>query len=305
MDIDSIRIHFDEGQMVLMNFCLAFIMFGIALDMKMDDFKRILQFPRKILIGLSSQWILLPLMTLGLIAIWQPFVSISLGLVLVASCPGGNISNFAVHMSKGNTALSISLTSIVTILAVITTPFIFSNVSALVPGAESYLQKITLDPWRLAGLVFRLIIIPLILGMVINAYFPKWTQPFKKPIKILSILIFAGFIFFALYGNMDNIRDHLMLVFWIVIVHNILAMAMGYYYAKTWGLPQADRKAICLETGIQNSGLGLIIIFNFFPEIGGMILTAAWWGIWDLISSFAIAFYWGKFFITAKPVLKN
>ena len=292
--VDSIRIHFDDDKLALMNFCLAFIMFGVALDIKLRDFRQIFSTPRPILVGLSSQLLLLPLLTIALILIWDPYVSIALGLVMVAACPGGNVSNFAVHLSRGNTALSVSMTSLVTLGAVIITPANFSIWSSMVEGSAEILKDIRVDFFRMAGIVVKLILIPLIIGMVIGYRFPKITAKIRRPVKYLSMAIFAGFILFAILANWDNIKNYLYIVFFIVIVHNLLALAAGFYYAKLWRLPFPDAKAISMETGIQNSGLGLIIIFNFFADLGGMALVAAWWGIWDMISSLGLALYWSR-----------
>ena len=301
-DIDAIRINFSSDTLVLMNFCLAFIMFGVALDMKLADFRKVVEYPKAILVGLSSQLILLPLLTLALILAWQPHPSMALGLVMVAACPGGNISNFAVHLSRGNTALSVSMTSIVTIGAIVTTPLYFLILSNIFPGTRELMQHISVNAGDMFMIIIQLILIPLVLGMVINHRFPKFTARVRRVIRIASILIFAAFILFALLANYSNILEYLHLVFLLVIVHNILAMLAGYWYARLFGLNRADAKAICMETGIQNSGLGLVLIFNFFSTLGGMMLVAAFWGVWDLISSFLLSLYWNK---KDKPVASN
>jgi bile acid:Na+ symporter, BASS family len=292
--IDNIRINFEGDKLVLMNLCLAFVMFGIALDMGIADFRRVLKNIKPVAVGLTSQLILLPLVTLLLILTWQPYVSIGIGLVLVAACPGGNISNFAVHLSRGNTALSVTLTSVVTLGAVVLTPFNFTFWSQWIPGAEPLLRDIHLDFFKLAGIVTRLILIPLILGMIAAHFLPSFVGKFRRPIRFLSMAIFLAFIAFAILANLDTIREHLHLVLVIVIVHNIIAFVTGYGFARLWRLPEADARAISMETGIQNSGLGLILIFNFFSGIGGMALVAAWWGIWDIFASLALALYWSK-----------
>lgn len=292
--IDQIQINFEGDKMLLMNICLAFVMFGIALDMSLKDFRRVFEFPRAVAVGLSSQLILLPLLTFVLVLIWQPHISIALGLILIAACPGGNISNFAVHLARGNTALSVSLTSIVTLGAVILTPTNFHLWAGWYPEADSLLKNINLDFWRLASIVVKLILIPLFLGMGFAAWQPDITLRIQKPIRLLSLVIFAAFIVFALMANIENISQYLHLVLWIVIIHNLLALAAGYWYARAWGLEEKDRRAISMETGIQNGGLGLILIFNFFGGLGGMALAAAWWGIWDIFSSLALAWWWKR-----------
>ncbi len=292
--IDTIRINFDDSALKIMNLSLAFMMFGVALDMSLKDFKRIVEFPKAVMIGLSSQLILLPIATLIFLYFWDPWVSISLGLVLVSVCPGGNVSNFAVHLAKGNAALSVTMTSVVTLSAIVITPTMFAFWAGFVPEADEILKKIHLDPVRIILIIVQLIFIPLVLGMAASHYFPKIIAKIKKPIKTLSIIIFAAFIIGSLLGNYENIINHLHYVFLIVIVHNIMAFIIGYFWASAWKLEERDRRAISIETGIQNAGLGLILIFNFFDGIGGMTLVAAWWGIWDLISSFSLSLFWSR-----------
>lgn len=291
-DIDQLKINFDESQLFLLNICLAFIMFGISLDLTKEDFLRLIRNPKAAFVGLSSQLILLPILTFGITRIWPMPPSMAMGLIMVASCPGGNISNFAVHLSRGNTALSISMTSFVTMAAVLITPISFGLWASLVPGAESLLTGIDLNPLTMFKTIAQLILIPLFAGMAVRHYFPKTAAVLRKPINTLSLIIFTVIILIALYENGQQMKEYLHLVFWLVLIHNGLALAMGYSWAQLWGLSLPDRKAISMETGIQNSGLGLVLIFNFFEGLGGMMLVAAWWGVWDMISSLLLAVYW-------------
>jgi BASS family bile acid:Na+ symporter len=304
--INDIRINFDDNMVVIMNICLAFVMFGVALNLKLDDFKHLFSKPRKILIGLSSQLILLPILTLVLIYFWNAQYSIALGMVLVASCPGGNISNYATHLSRGNTALSITLTTIVTLSAAVITPFTFYFWAQWIPQSASHPLQIEIDLLGMFFIVLQLIFIPLILGMSITYYFPSKVRKIRKPISILSLIIFIGFIVGALLGNWSLVFEYVQLVFFLVIVHNGIALLAGYYYSKSWNITKPDAKAISLETGIQNAGLGLVLVFNFFPELGGMLLVVAWWGIWDLVSALALALYWrGKPQVLAQSNLSS
>ncbi len=294
MELDAIRINFSEDQLLLMNICLAFLMFGVALDMTTDDFKRIIKYPRSAIVGLTSQLILLPILTIILIHLMGPAPSIALGMMLVAVCPGGNISNFATHYGGGNAALSITLTSIITLSSFFITPFSFHGWASFLPQVQPLLAEIQVDLWSMVKIIFQLIMVPLFIGMALNRYQPQFTLKIRKWVKRLSILIFAGFIVGALLGNIEEIKNYLHIVLLLVFFHNTLALLQGYYFAKLNKLPEADARAISLETGVQNGGLALILIFNFFPELGGMILVAAWWGVYDLISSFILATFWAS-----------
>ena len=293
-EIDTFSINFSEEQMQMMNYCLAFLMFGVALEMKVSDFKRVALFPKSVIAGLASQWIILPVLTVYLIHIWNPVPSIALGLLLVAACPGGNISNYATHLSKGNAALSVTLTSFVTVSSIVATPIAFAGFALFVPQVSSLLEEIALSPWTMLGVLVKLVLVPMIAGMLVNHYFPRFTEKVKKPISRISLLIFLGFIVFAIYGDFDNLIKYVKYVILLVIVHNLIALAAGYFWAKWNKLPEADARAISMETGIQNSGLGMVLIFNFFPSLPGMMLVTAVWAIWDMISSFALAVYWSK-----------
>ncbi len=292
--IDLVRINFNPSQLTLLNICLAFLMFGVALDIKISDFRYILRNPKTALIGLSAQLLLLPILTIILARAFNPPASIALGMILIAVCPGGNVSNFAVHLAKANAALSVMLTSISTLAAVILTPIAFTFWSKFIPDSVELRASIYVDPIDMVITIIQLIFIPLIFGMFINYKFENLANKIKKSVRMVSILIFFGFVLFALIGNYQNIIDHVGKVFWIVLVHNTAGFALGFWWAKLFGVQQRDARAISIETGIQNSGLGLILIFNFFHGIGGMAMITAWWGIWHLISGFCLAMWWSR-----------
>jgi BASS family bile acid:Na+ symporter len=292
MDIDLIKVNFSPDQLVFLNVCLAFIMFGVALDIRLSDFRRLLQKPRAPLVGMLSEYILLPLITLLLIALFDPAPSLAMGMLLVAVCPGGNVSNFMVHLSKGNAALSVMLTSVSTLAAVILTPITFAFWSSMVPQVAELRSSIFVDPFSMVETIITLILVPVALGMSVRARFPSIAEAIYRPVKWLSIAIFLGFVVFAVRGNWDNILQFLHLVFFIVLAHNGLSLLGGYSLGKLFRLKETDARAVSIETGIQNSGLGLILVFNFFGGIGGMAMILAWWGVWHLISGMGLAWFW-------------
>lgn len=270
-------------------------MFGVALDLTLDDFKRIAQYPRKSLTGLFSQLIILPALTFGVVWLMRPAYPLALGMILVAACPGGNVSNFICHMAKGNAALSVTLTAITTVLAIVLTPLNYGLYSGLLPYNEAQQVNITLSPVDMFETIFLIILIPLVLGMMANKLFPKVVDKGRKGVKILSIIILVGFIAIAFAKNAGIFVEYFNRVMWLVLIHNGLALVSGYFLARyLMRLQEADSRTVSLETGIQNSGLGLVLIFNFFDGSGGMALIAAWWGIWHIISGFALAWYWSR-----------
>ncbi len=290
-NIDALRINFSPDQLVLLNFCLGFLMFGVALDIKVRDFKQLFQDPKPPIVGLISQLLLLPILTLGLTFVLEVQPSIALGMILIAACPGGNVSNFAVHLAKGNTALSVLMTSVSTLMAIFTTPLLFGLLTQFVPNTADLGQSISVDPIEMIQTILKLVVLPLSIGMSINHFYPKLTAKIQSPTKILSMLIFFGIVFFGIKGNWENILNYIDDIFFIVLIHNSLAFLLGFSWAKLMKMSLANTKAISIETGIQNSGLALIIALNFFSDLGGMALVAAWWGIWHLLSGFLVAMW--------------
>jgi BASS family bile acid:Na+ symporter len=291
--IDQIRINFDPDKLFVLNLCLAFLMFGVALDMQLHNFRKLGSRPRALLVGLSSQLLLLPLLTLVLIYLFKPVPSLALGMILVAACPGGNVSNYAVHLARANIELSVVLTSISSMSSLLVTPLYFFVLSGFLPTGETAGDiKINVHPGDMLLTLVQLIFIPVALGLLIQNRFPVLAARLKKPVQNLSMVVFLALILAALASNYQQIKDYLHLVFILVIVHNLAALSGGYAWSRLLRLPVADARTIALETGIQNSGLGLVIIFSFFDGLGGMALIAAWWGIWHLISAFALALFW-------------
>lgn len=293
-EVDSVRIVFHEGDLFALNILLAFIMFGVALDLHLEDFRNIIRRPKAALVGMVSEYVLLPLLSLALVYFFRPPVSLALGMMLIATCPGGNVSNFMVHLARGNAALSVSLTSVSTLAAVLITPLSFAFWSTFVPGAEEVFREVAVNPWKMVKSITILILIPVSLGLSFKRHFPVWALRLKKPISRLSIALFLGFVVLALYKNLGKMYEHLHWVFWIVAIHNGLSLLMGYAFAKWNHLSESDARAVAIETGIQNTGLGLVLVFNFFGGLGGMAMILAWWGVWHLLSGFVLAWFWAR-----------
>ena len=285
---------FSEASLSVLNACLGFIMFGIALDLSIQDFKRLRKFPKASIVGVASQFVVLPFLTWLLVITLQPQAGLALGMILVAACPGGNTSNFMTHLSKGNAALSITLTTIATASAVLLTPLNFGFWSSLVPGLTGMAEGFSLSPGHMLGVIAVIILLPLFLGMATAASFPSFTAMIRKPVRVFSLLIFSLFIIIALVNNWHLFKTYGKEVFSLVIVHNLIALSAGYGLARVSNLGEYNARAIALETGLQNSGLGLVLIFNFFGGAGGMALIAACWGVWHLISGLILAFFWSN-----------
>lgn len=294
MDIDSIAINFNETGILFMNITLAFIMFGIALDLTIDNFKIVLRSPKKVLTGMFSQLLLLPALTFLIIIIMKPEPSLALGMILVASCPGGNISNFISSLAKANVELSIILTIISSTIAIFFTPLNLAFYGNLYEPTQAILREVDISWLQVVKTISLIIIVPILLGYVFKKKLPELAYKVAKPMKIVSMGLFLIIVFGALALNYKNFITVIGSIFLLVVVHNLAALFSGYFSGVVMGLPFEDKKSLTIETGIQNSGLGLLLIFSFFDGLGGMALITAWWGIWHIVSGFTIAYIWGK-----------
>ena len=294
LDIDAIQLNFDPGSLLALNIILGIVMFGVAIDMRLSDFRTIISLPRSMLVGMTGQFLLLPAVTYLLVRLMAPHPSIALGMMLVAACPGGNISNFITHFAKGNTALSVAMSATSTMAAVVMTPIDFAFWASQYEPTAAILKEVALSPLDLMGTVFLLLGLPMTVGLLISHHFPQWAERAKKPLRYFSMAFFGIFITGALLANLDNFMNYIGLVVLAVFLHNALAISIGYTGARLLKLPEADRRAVAIETGIQNSGLGLLLIFDFFSGLGGMALIAAWWGIWHIISGMTLAIFWSR-----------
>ncbi len=304
---DHIRLNFSPAGLQALNITLAIVMFGVALEIKLQHFKKLLLNPISAFVGVLSQFLVLPFLTFVLAVLLKDYITptIALGMILVAACPGGNVSNFISSLAKGNVALSVSLTAIATMAAVFMTPLNFSLWGNLYArflthsNAVQLVRPLHIDTLQMFQTVFLILGIPLALGIFVNTKWPEFTQKIIKPIKRFSLLLFVVIVVIAFAKNFSHFLVVIKYIFLIVLVHNAMALASGYYMARIFKRPVIDRRTISIETGIQNSGLALVLIFNpkIFPpemELGGMAIIAAWWGIWHIVAGLTLAGIWNK-----------
>jgi BASS family bile acid:Na+ symporter len=304
--MDPATLNFSDGGLFILNITISIIMFGVALEIKLAHFRDLVRRPRPLLTGVVSQFLLLPLVTFTLVMLlWKNMtVGVAMGMILVASCPGGNVSNFISTLAKGNPALSVSLTAIATISAIVMTPLNFmvwgSLYEMLGPWSSNpLLQELRIDPYEMFKIVFILLGVPIVLGMLTNHFLPRFTEYAKKPIRIFSVIFFIGMLAIMFANNYDHFVRYIAWIFLIVLLHNALAISTGYGFASIMKLDTRNRKTVAIETGIQNSALGLVLIFNpaIFPQhlaLGGMAVVVAWWGIWHIVAGLGIATVWRR-----------
>ncbi|MCE7863275.1 MAG: bile acid:sodium symporter family protein [Bacteroidetes bacterium CHB5] len=282
-------IQFSENSLTILNVCLAFIMFGVALDIRWSHFTQLVGQKKAIVTGLVSQIILLPVLTLLLILVLPVSSGMALGMLLVACCPGGNVSNFFTQIARGHVALSVTLTAFSSLGAFLITPLSFFFWGSVLPSLTTEIKTFEIDLGSLLLNMAAILLIPLIVGMTVATRLPGLSLKIARPVRIISMLMLIGFIVAAVLNNQEAFVVHLGSVFWIVLIHNGLALLLAYYFSKALNNPEEVNRTVAIETGIQNSGLALILIFTFFDGNTAMAVVAAWWGVWHLISGLAFS----------------
>ena len=305
--LDSLNINLGAGEMVIVNIILAFVMFGVALGIKVQTFKEVFKSPKSVIVGMLLQWVALPAITCLLAIILNPIITpmVAIGMLLVASCPGGNISNFMSSLSKGNVELSVSMTAITTAFAPLVTPFTFwfwGTLYCRFAAVRNDIPTLEIPFMDMLEQILLILGLPIIAGVLFAHYFPNASKRIMKPAQILSILLFIGMVAVSLTQVLTALESKwavyasILCALVVVIIHNATALSTGYFGSGLMKLPPLDRRSLTIEVGIQNSGLGLALLFNpaiFDPALwshnGGMGIITALWGIWHIVSGLTIS----------------
>ncbi len=293
-DIYSITLNTSAGMLIMLSAVIAVIMFGIALEMKVDDFRAVARMPKAMAVGIAAQFICLPAITFLLTVALDFRASIALGMILVACCPPGNISNILVYRSRGNVALSLSMTALSNFLAIFLMPINIAFWGGLHPEASQILREIDVSAFELLLDIVLLIGVPLALGLTISSRMPEFARKVQPMVKKFSMIFLVLFIIGALASNISVFIDYIALVALAVFIHDTLALLLGYGIAASFKVSEPNRRAITFEVGVRNAALGLGIALSVFEGLGGVAIVAAWWGVWDLIAGLALASWWAK-----------
>jgi len=288
------QVHFSSDNLLILNVILAFMMFGVSLSLTADDFRRILKRPQAPVVGLIAQFGLLPAATCLSTWFFDVDPELALGMILVASCPGGSFSNIMTWLGRGNVAVSVSMTAVSSLAAIVMTPFNFALFGWLNPNTRAILTDIQLDSTNILILVVLVLGVPLVLGMLAGRFFPVFAEKAQKPMRYVTLLVLLLFVGIAFGNNMDVFLATANRIVGLVVLQNFLALGLGAMAGMITGLPRGDKRAITMEVGIQNSGLALAILFTFFPDASGMILIAGFWGVWHLVSGLSLAWWWSR-----------
>ncbi|MDN5892857.1 MAG: bile acid:sodium symporter family protein [Nocardioides sp.] len=293
-DVDNIRIAFDEGSLTTLKIVIAAILFGIALDTRVTDFVAAIRRPGTIAIGVLAQFLVLPAITFVLTLALDLRGSVALGLILVACCPPGNVSNILTHRAGGDVALSVSMTAVGNVLAIFLMPLNVAFWGGLHPSGKRLLEDIELSAADMLLEVGTVIGIPFVVGVAIAHWWPRAATRAHRVVGPISFLALAGIIVIGVSNNWDIFITYIGIVLLAVFLHDALALLLGYGIGRATRLPAASTRAMTFEVGIRNAGLGLLLVFTYFDGLGGMALVAAWWGIWDIIAGLCVATWWRR-----------
>lgn len=294
MNPDAVILSFTPQSLILLNIVLGLIMFGIALDTSPRDFAVVARHPKPFIVAIVAQLVVLPAVTFGLTFLLPVSASMALGMILVACCPPGNISQVLTHRAGGNVALSVSMTAVANVLYIFMLPISVAFWGSLHPTAKELLREVSLNPLSMLLDIVLIIGLPFILGLLIRARFEAFARKIQPFVKWFSLIALVAFIVIALAGNWSIFVAFLGIIVLVVAVHDSVALAIGYGTAYVGGLGTRERKAMTFEVGIRNAGLGLGLVFAFFGGLGGMAIVAGWWGIWDIIAGLIVAGLWAR-----------
>ncbi len=262
------------------NTLLMIVMFGMGLTLKAEDFVSVLRRPKDILLGCIAQFTIMPLLAFVLGNIFSLEAGLLAGVVLVGTCPGGTSSNVITYLSKGDVAFSVGMTSLNTLLA----PFLTPLITWLLLRTT-----VTVDMAAMFLSIIKVVIVPIALGLVINQFFGEYTQKIKDALPVVSVTAITLIVASVVSHNSNQIRETGVVVFVVVILHNVLGYLTGYLLGIVLRLPVAKTKALSIEVGMQNSGLAASLAASAFPNLAMATVPGAIFSVWHNISGAVLA----------------
>ena len=269
---------------------LGIITFGMGMTMTVDDFKGVLHSPKAVVIGVVAQFMLMPGLAYLLCQLFQLPPAIAIGVILVGCCPGGTASNVITYMAKGNTALSVACTSVSTILAPILTPAVFYLLAS---------QWIEINALSMLGSILQVVLFPIILGLIVRSVLKQKVETYIQVMPLISVLAIVAIVAAIIAGSKTQILESGLLILAVVALHNGLGYLLGFGASRLFKLPYADSKAIAIEVGMQNSGLGVALAAVHFAASPITAVPSAIFSLWHNISGPALATYWAS---KANPI---
>ncbi|ETQ96726.1 bile acid:sodium symporter family protein [Acinetobacter baumannii] len=264
---------------------LGIIMLGMGMTMTVDDFKGVLQSPKAVLIGVVAQFVVMPGLAFILCKLFSLPPEIAVGVILVGCCPGGTASNVITYMAKGNVALSVACTSVSTLLAPVLTPTIFYLLAS---------QWLKIDAASMFISILQVVLLPIVIGLILRTWLKRQVESYIQVMPLVSVIAIVAIVAAIIGGSKAAILQSGLLILAVVILHNGLGYLLGFTAARFFKLPYADSKAIAIEVGMQNSGLGVALAAVHFAASPITAVPSAIFSLWHNISGPALATYWAS-----------
>jgi len=264
---------------------LGIIMLGMGMTMTVDDFKGVLQSPKAVLIGVLAQFVVMPGLAFVLCKLFNLPPEIAVGVILVGCCPGGTASNVITYMAKGNVALSVACTSVSTLLAPVLTPAIFYLLAS---------QWLKIDAASMFISILQVVLLPIVIGLILRTWLKRQVESYIQVMPLVSVIAIVAIVAAIIGGSKAAIFQSGLLILAVVVLHNGLGYLLGFTAARFFKLPYADSKAIAVEVGMQNSGLGVALAAVHFAASPITAVPSAIFSLWHNISGPALATYWAS-----------
>ena len=264
---------------------LGIIMFGMGMTMTLSDFKGVMHSPKAVFIGVAAQFIVMPVLAFILCSVFQLPTEIAIGVILVGCCPGGTASNVITSLAKGNTALSGACTSVSTLLAPILTPAIFYLLAS---------QWIEINASSMLMSILQVVLFPIILGLIVRMLLKQKVAHYVQVMPLISVVAIVAIVAAIIAGSKAAILESGLLILGVVMLHNGLGYLLGFWASRFFKLPYADCKAVAIEVGMQNSGLGVALAAVHFAASPVTAVPSAIFSLWHNISGPALATYWAS-----------
>lgn len=261
-------------------YLLGIVMFGMGITLTFNDFSEVVKHPKSVIVGVVGQFVIMPAIAFALAKLFALPTDLAIGVILVGACPGGTSSNVMTYLAKGNTALSVACTTISTLLAPLLTPVIFYVLAS---------QWIDIDASAMFASVLKMVLFPIFLGLVIRALLKKQMAQISQTMPLVSVVAIVLILAAVVAGSKDKIIDSGLLIFGVVVLHNCLGYLVGFLAAKALRLNNYDSKAIAIEVGMQNSGLGAALATAHFNPIAAV--PSAVFSFWHNVSGPILANY--------------
>ena len=263
---------------------LGLMMFSVALGLRPEHFRFFKTEPRVYFTGVAAQLLGLPALTLALVFLFEPIPSVALGMLLISCCPGGNVSNLLVVLARGQAALSVSLTATSSLAAAFFTPVAILFWCSLYPPTASLLTEIEFDAISFLIQTSLILVVPLLSGMLIAHHFKAFAERWRATLVGIASFGLMLIIVSSLVKYADQFVTIGLPLVTIVLVHNACAFSLGFLSAKVVGADSAATRALTFEVGIQNSGLGIVILLTQLGGLGGAAAVAGLWGVWHIVA---------------------